>query len=57
MSAKQYLGSNSNIISIEAPEFYKKTQAKNFSLNIDKLKNLGFEEKIYLEDGIKLLCR
>jgi nucleoside-diphosphate-sugar epimerase len=57
MSAKKHLGSNSNITSIEAPEFYKKTQAKNFSLNVDKLKSLGFEEKIYLEEGIKLLCR
>ena len=57
MLAKHYLGSNSNIIPIEAPEFYKKTQAKNFSLNVDKLKSLGFEEKIYLKDGIKLLCR
>lgn len=57
MSARKHLGSNSNITSTEAPEFYKKVQARNFSLNVDKLKSLGFEEQIYLKEGIKLLCR
>jgi nucleoside-diphosphate-sugar epimerase len=57
MMAKQYVGSNSNIVSIEAPAFYKMAQAKNFSLNVDRLKSLGFEEKILLEEGVKLLCR
>lgn len=57
MMAKEYLGSSSSINSIEAPEFYRLAQAKNFSLNVDKLKNLGFEEKLSLEEGVKLLCR
>lgn len=54
--AKQYIGSNSNITPIEAPAFYKLAQVKNFSLNVSKLKHLGFEETIPLEQGIKLLC-
>ncbi len=55
--AKQYIGSNSTITPIEAPAFYKLAQVKNFSLNVSKLKYLGFEETIPLEQGIKLLCR
>lgn len=55
--AKGFLGSDSVIKSIEAPEFYKKTQAKNFSLDVSRLKQLGFEEEIALEEGIKILCR
>jgi len=55
--AKEYLGSSSKITAIDAPEFYKKVQAKNFSLNVDKLKRLGFEEKISIDEGVKLLCR
>ena len=39
MLAKQYLGSSSDITSIDAPDFYKLVQAKNFSLNAEKLKD------------------
>lgn len=46
----------SNILSIDAPDFYKSTQAKNFSLNIDKLSNLNFHTNISIEVGIKQLC-
>lgn len=56
MLAKEYLGSSSHIASIEPPEFYQLVQAKNFSLRADRLKNLGFEERISIEAGIKLLC-
>ncbi len=54
--AKQYLNSNSEIKSVDAPDFYKLAQAKNFSLNVEKLMSLGFKEKISLEQGVKLLC-
>ena len=55
--ARDHLGSESEIKSIEAPEFYKKAQAKNFSLEVSRLKALGFEEEISLEEGIEILCR
>jgi len=56
LMAKQYLGSQSEINSIDAPDFYKLVQAKNFSLNAEKLKSLGFDEKTSLEEGVRLLC-
>lgn len=56
MIAKKHLGSSSTINSIETPKFYKQVQAKNFSLNVDKLKVLGFEENISIDEGIKTLC-
>jgi nucleoside-diphosphate-sugar epimerase len=46
----------SKIISSETPEFYAKTQAKNFSLNIEKLNNLNFKPTISLDIGIEQLC-
>lgn len=46
----------SKIISSETPEFYAKTQAKNFSLNIEKLNNLNFKPSISIDDGILQLC-
>ena len=46
----------SKIISSETPEFYAKTQAKNFSLNIEKLNNLNFKPTISLDIGIDQLC-
>jgi len=55
--AKNYLNSTSEIKAIEPPDFYKRVQAKNFSVNVEKLKALGFEEKISIEEGVKLLCR
>jgi len=55
--AKDHLNSESEIKPIEAPEFYQKVQAKNFSVNVDKFKALGFEEKFSIQEGIKQLCR
>ena len=56
MMAKEYTSSKSNIISVETPEFHKKSQAKNFTLNVDKLNSLGFSPLVSLEDGLKRLC-
>ena len=55
--AKRLTKSTSNINSIKPPEFYEKVQAKNFSLNTDKLMNLGFKETISIEEGLQILCR
>jgi nucleoside-diphosphate-sugar epimerase len=56
LMTKSMLSSKSNIISIETPEFYKRVQAKNFTLNLNKLKSLGFEISIPLIDGLDDLC-
>jgi nucleoside-diphosphate-sugar epimerase len=46
----------SNILSSITPEFYAKTQAKNFSLNIEKLNKLNFKQSTSLDIGIEQLC-
>lgn len=48
--------SSSEILSVETPDFYKSTQAKNFSLNVEKLLSLNFSPQIPFELGIKELC-
>lgn len=54
--AKQMLNSKSNIMSVETPDFYRRVQAKNFTLNVNKLHLLGFRVSIPLEDGLNYLC-
>jgi len=54
--AKEFLDSSSKLTAVEAPEFYQKVQAKNFSLNVEKFKKLGFEEKLSIDEGLKILC-
>ena len=46
----------SKILSADTPEFYSKTQAKNFSLNVEKLNKLNFKSTISLNIGIEKLC-
>lgn len=53
---KKNLGSESELLSIETPKFNQIAQAKNFALNVDKLKSLGFEQKILLEKGLQNIC-
>lgn len=53
---KENLGSESELVSVETPKFNKIAQANNFALNSDKLKSLGFKQKISLEDGLKSIC-
>jgi nucleoside-diphosphate-sugar epimerase len=55
--AKKHLGSTSNIKSKEAPEFHQIVQTKHFWMDTTKLKNLGFEQSISLEEIIKELCQ
>lgn len=54
--AKNYLGSKSKFISVDAPDFYKKVQCKNFYLNLDKLSTYNFLPQISLNEGIEQLC-
>jgi nucleoside-diphosphate-sugar epimerase len=55
-TAKELTKSKSKIISIPSPEKYKSIQGKNFTLNVDKLKSLGFKSEIRLNDGLQSLC-
>jgi len=54
--AKEYLNSNSQIKSREAPEFHKIVQARDFWLDTSRLTQLGFTPSISLEEIIKELC-
>ena len=54
---KDNLDSRSKFTSIDTPRFNQLTIPKNFSLNVDKLKSLGFEPAISLEEGLKIICQ
>jgi len=54
---KKNLGSESQILSMETPRFNQLVQAKNFALNADKLKNLGFKQEIDLYSGLQSICK
>jgi nucleoside-diphosphate-sugar epimerase len=54
--ARDLVSSKSNIVPVDTPDFYKKVQAKNFTLNVDKLYSLGFRHKISIEEGLRCLC-
>jgi nucleoside-diphosphate-sugar epimerase len=55
-TAKELTKSQSKIIFIPGPEKYKSIQGKNFTLNTDKLKSLGFKPEIGLHEGLQSLC-
>jgi len=54
---KKFLGSNSEILSMDTPKFNRLVQAKNYALNADKLKKLGFKPEIDLDAGLQSLCK
>jgi len=54
---KKNLGSESQILSMETPRFNQLVQAKNFALNTDKLKDLGFKQEIDLYSGLQSICK
>ena len=56
-TAKEYLGSTSNIKSKEAPEFHKIVQAKDFWMDTTKLNRLGFTQEISNDQIIQELCQ
>lgn len=53
---KKLLRSESELLSIETPRFNQLVQAKNFALNVDKLKDLGFKQEIDLYSGLQSIC-
>jgi UDP-glucose 4-epimerase len=55
-TVKKILRSESELISVETPKFNKIAQAKNFALNADKLKSLGFKPEIDLYSGLQSIC-
>lgn len=54
--AKQYLNSPSKFNFIDTPKFHDIVQSRDFYMDVSKLKSLGFESQISLNDGIKELC-
>lgn len=54
---KKILGSESELLSMETPRFNQLVQAKNFALNADKLKDLGFKQEIDLYSGLQSVCK
>ena len=54
--ARDFLGSKSKFNYVDYPEFNKIAQAYNYSVNADKLKDLGFEPQISFDEGLKSLC-
>tara|TARA_B100001113_G_scaffold270718_1_gene225486 strand:- start:94 stop:912 length:819 start_codon:yes stop_codon:yes gene_type:complete len=54
--ARNFLGSKSKFNYVNYPEFNKIAQAYNYSVNVDKLKSLGFKPNISFDEGLKFLC-
>jgi nucleoside-diphosphate-sugar epimerase len=55
-SAKDIVGSQSNLITIPFPKDQEYIQIKNMTLNTDKLKNLEFHTLMNFDYGLKKLC-
>jgi nucleoside-diphosphate-sugar epimerase len=53
---KNITNSKSNIIDVPIPKEQNYIQTKNMTLNVDKLKSLGFSSNINLDRGLKKLC-
>jgi nucleoside-diphosphate-sugar epimerase len=56
-TAKNKIGSSSNIVSVPFPNEQNYIQIKNMTLNIDKLKKLSFNCNIDLKVGLQMLCK
>ena len=54
--AYKYTNSSSQINSINQPLFHSKVQNKDFWMSNNKLKSLGFNQEISVEEIIKELC-
>ena len=54
--AKDIVGSKSNILSVEMPKDQEYIQIKNMTLNVDKIKEMGFSPKLHIMDGLQKLC-
>ena len=56
-SAKDIVGSQSNLITIPFPKEQEYIKIKNMTLNTDKLKSLKFSNMINFEMGLQILCK
>lgn len=54
---REYTNSTSTISEIDPPVFHRVVQIKDFYMNVDRLKSLGFCQKISLEQGVRELCQ
>ena len=54
--AQKYLNSTSSLNSIKAPIFHSNVQSQDFWMNNKKLEELGFIQKISIEEIVKELC-
>jgi len=54
---KKILGSESELVSTETPRFNQLVQAKNFALNAEKLRNLGFKPEVDFYSGLQSICK
>jgi nucleoside-diphosphate-sugar epimerase len=55
-TARNILGSKSQIVAIEPTEFHRLVQVKDIRMTSDRLHALGFERKFSLEEGLALTC-
>lgn len=56
-SARDIVNSKSNLIDVEFPTEQKYIQIKNMTLNIDKLKSLGFSCSMDFINSLQIYCR
>lgn len=56
MKAKKLTDSKSKIGTMDPPPFHKVVQVKDFYMNTDKLKALGFKPEVSLDEGLEQLC-
>lgn len=54
--AQTSLKSLSSLNTVPTPSFHKQFQCRDFYLDVQKLKNLGFKQQISLKEGIQELC-
>jgi nucleoside-diphosphate-sugar epimerase len=55
-TAKELVGSQSELVDVPMPEEQKYIQVKNMTLDISKLKSLGFVCEIDFQRGLQILC-
>ncbi len=56
-NARDLTSSKSELIYVPMPDNQKYIQVKNMTLNIDKIKFLGFSPLMSFEDGLQTLCK
>ena len=57
LTAKNIIGSDSNLIEVETPSDQKYIQIKNMTLNIDKLKMFRYMPTVDFDKGLNEMCK